>query len=114
MGEERHQVLERDGFPVGNFLRLRPDDEAVEQRRVGFLGMLGLPAFVPQELQKIFHERLHGRFLTVEGSSGKWQMAREVAQLRSSLSELVDKPNLAVDDFDFQRFQAEALARAEI
>ena len=55
MREERHQVREFDGFPVGQFLRVRPLHEMTEQRGVSLLRVLGLSAFVAQELQEIFH-----------------------------------------------------------
>ena len=38
---------------------MRPGDEFIQQGGVSFLGVLGLSAFMPQELQKIFDERLH-------------------------------------------------------
>jgi len=59
MLEKRHQVPELNRVPVGQVLLGGPRDEFVEQRCVGFLCMLGLPAFVPQVLEEIFDERLH-------------------------------------------------------
>lgn len=51
-------------FPVGEIFLLRPDDKFSEQRCVGARGVVRLPAFVSQELQKIFNERLHVRRIT--------------------------------------------------
>ena len=62
--QKRHQVRQFNRFPIGQILLLRPGDETVEQRRVGFLRVLRLPAFMPQVLQKIFDQILHGRVLT--------------------------------------------------
>jgi hypothetical protein len=64
-----------DGFPVGELLRLRPRNKFFQQSRVGFLRVLGLPAFVPQELQKIFNERLHQMMLAPQASRIKLQIA---------------------------------------
>ena len=53
-------MLQLDRFPIRQILFCRPGGEFVQQRGVGFLGVLRLPAFVAQVLQKIFNERLHG------------------------------------------------------
>ena len=45
--------------PVSETLLFRPRGEFAEQRGVSFRRVVGLPALVPQVLQKIFDERLH-------------------------------------------------------
>lgn len=59
MLEKRHEMLESDLSPIGEFLFRGPCDELIQQRGVGSLRMLRLPAFVTQVLEKIFNERLH-------------------------------------------------------
>jgi len=49
-----------DRFPIRQVLFGRPIGEFFQQRGVSFLGVLRLPAFMTQVLQKIFNERLHG------------------------------------------------------
>lgn len=48
--EERHEMRELHRRPVSELLFLRPGDETIQQRGVGFLCVFGLPAFMPQEL----------------------------------------------------------------
>jgi len=60
MLEEGHEMLQLDLLPVVQSLLAGPGDKFAEQRRVGFLRVLRLSAFVPQVLQKIFDEILHG------------------------------------------------------
>ena len=68
MLEKCHEMLQLDLFPIVQSLLLRPGDEFAQQGGVGFLGVFGLPAFVPQVLQKIFKELVHQGFLPVSRS----------------------------------------------
>jgi hypothetical protein len=45
----------------------------MEQRGVSFLRVFRLPAFVPQELQKIFDQIFHARILKLQAPTTKLQ-----------------------------------------
>src|SRR5690606_22304434 len=60
--EKIGEMLQRDFGPTPNPLLPRPTSEPAEQRSVGLLGVLCLPALIAQVLQKILHQVLHGNY----------------------------------------------------
>src|SRR4029077_15229704 len=46
--------------PILEPLLLGPNNEFIQQRGVGALGVLGLAAFVAEMLEEVFNERVHG------------------------------------------------------
>ena len=66
--EKGHQVRELDRFPVRQALLLGPGDELAQQRGVGPLGVLGLPAFVAEVLEEVLDQLIHASFWPVNRS----------------------------------------------
>jgi hypothetical protein len=54
-------MLELNRFPGSQPLSFSPGDEFIQQRRIGPLGVLRLPAFMAQVLQEILNQSLHWR-----------------------------------------------------
>jgi hypothetical protein len=59
ISKECQQMFQLDLVPICDAAVICPGNKSPKQRRVGALGVFGLPAFVPQVLKKIFNELLH-------------------------------------------------------